>query len=278
MHVVKLEDAGTFLERTRSLLADEARHNLILGLAGTLRDNPGLYPEQELWLVAEDGDVAGAALRTPPYNLVLGGGGPDALEALARELGGTIPGAVGAVPEIDELVGACSRLHGVTPEARVRQGIYSLDTVVPPVVPSGAPRPAMPNERELLVRWWGEFGAEALSEPERDEERNRRSIDHRLAASGNGIAVWEDRGEPVCAVGYGSPTPTGVRIGPVYTPPEHRRRGYASALTAHVSAEQLAAGRSFCFLYTDLANPTSNKIYVEIGYRRVCDSIQYAFV
>ena len=80
------------------------------------------------------------------------------------------------------------------------------------------------------------------------------------------------------AVGYGSPTPTGVRIGPVYTPPEFRGRGYASALTAHVSTEQLAAGRSFCFLYTDLANPTSNKIYVAIGYRRVCDSVQYAFV
>jgi predicted GNAT family acetyltransferase len=95
---------------------------------------------------------------------------------------------------------------------------------------------------------------------------------------GNGIALWDVEGEPVCAVGYGSPTPTGVRIGPVYTPPEHRGRGYGSALTAHVSSEQLSGGRSFCFLYTDLANPTSNKIYVGIGYRRVCDSVQYAFV
>jgi GNAT superfamily N-acetyltransferase len=278
VHVVKLEDAGTFLERTRSLLADEARHNLILGLAGTLRDNPGLYPEQELWLVAEDGDVAGAALRTPPYNLVLGNGSQAALEALAGELGGSIPGAVGAVPEIDDLVGACSRLHGVTPEARVRQGIYALDAVAQPPAPSGVPRPATADDRELLVRWWGAFGAEALGEVERDEEQNGRSIDHKLAAPGNGIALWENSGEPVCAVGYGSPTPTGVRIGPVYTPPEFRGRGYASALTAHVSAEQLAAGRGFCFLYTDLANPTSNKIYVAIGYRRVCDSIQYAFV
>ena len=277
MHVVKLDDAGAFLERTRSLLADEARHNLILGIAGTLRDNPGLYPEHELWLVEDGDEVAGAALRTPPYNLVLGEGSPDALETLAHELGGSIPGAVGAVPEIDDLVGACSRLHGVTPKARVRQGIYALDTVVTPVSPSGVPRPATPNDRELLVRWWGEFGAEALGELERDAEQNGRSIDHKLAAPGNGIALWEDRGEPVCAVGYGSPTLTGVRIGPVYTPPKHRRRGYASALTAHVSTEQLAAGRSFCFLYTDLANPTSNKIYVELGYRRVCDSIQYAF-
>ncbi len=168
--------------------------------------------------------------------------------------------------------------HGVSPEPRLRQGIYALDSVVSPASPTGGPRAATSDDRELLVRWWGEFGLEALGALEQDEEQNRRSVDHRLTAPGNGIALWEDGGEPVSAVGFGSPTPTGVRIGPVYTPPEHRGRGYASALTAHVSAEQLAAGRSFCFLYTDLANPTSNKIYVAIGYRRVCDSIQYAFV
>jgi uncharacterized protein len=278
VRVVKVADAAEFLDRAAPVLADEARHNLILGLAGTLRDDPVLYPEQQLWLVEDDGAIVGAALRTPPYNLFLGGGSDAALAALARETGAGIPGAVGAVPEIDDFVCAYVRAHGITPEPRVRQGIYALDTVVPPAAPPGRPRPATTDDRALLVRWWGEFGIEALGALEQDEEQNGRNIDHKLTTSGNGIALWEVEGEPVCAVGYGSPTTTGVRIGPVYTPPEHRGRGYASALTAHVSAEQLAAGRRFCFLYTDLANPTSNKIYVAIGYRRVCDSIQYAFV
>jgi uncharacterized protein len=277
VEVVQVADAAEFLERAAPLLADEARHNLILGIAGTLRDSPALYSEHELWLVEDREAVFGAALRTPPYNLVLGGGSAGALETLAREVGGAIPGAVGAVPEIDGFVAACVRFHGVTPEARVRQGIYALDAVVPPAEPAGEPRPATPDDRAVLVRWWSDFGVEALGSLEQDEEQNGRSIDHKLETPGNGIAFWVVDGEPVCAVGYGSPTGTGVRIGPVYTPPEHRRRGYASALTARVSAEQLAAGRSFCFLYTDLANPTSNKIYVEIGYRRVCDSVQYAF-
>ncbi len=278
MRVVKAGSATEFLERAAPLLTDEARHNLILGLAGTLRDSPELYPEHELWLV-EDGDaVVGAALRTPPYNLVLGGGDNTALEAIAGALGGGIPGAVGAVPEIDAFVAAYARLHGVAPEPRVQQGIYALDAVIPPATPPGAPRTATRDDRELLVSWWVEFGVEALSALELDEEQSARNVDHRLTTAGNGIALWEDCGAPVSAVGFGSPTPTGVRIGPVYTPPAHRRRGYASALTAHISAEQLAAGRSFCFLYTDVANPTSNKIYVAIGYRRVCDSTQYAFV
>jgi hypothetical protein len=277
VRIVKVADAAEFLERAAPVLADEARHNLILGLAGTLRDDPSLYPEHELWLVEERQAVAGAALRTPPYNLVLGGGSEAALVLLAHETGGAIPGAVGAVPEIDNFVAVCVRVHGVTPEPRVRQGIYSLDAVVPPSTPPGRPRPATTEDRALLVRWWGEFGVEALGALEQDEEQNGRNIDHKLTAPGNGIALWEVDGEPVCAVGFGSPTTTGVRIGPVYTPAGRRGRGYASALTAHVSAEQLAAGRRFCFLYTDLANPTSNKIYVAIGYRRVCDSIQYAF-
>ena len=132
MEVVQPTDASEFLERTAPLLVDEARHNLILGLAGTLRDEPGLYREHDLWLVEEAGAVVGAALRTPPYNLVLGDGSDAALDVLAREAGAAIPGAVGAVPEIDDFVAACARLHGITPEPRVQQGIYALDTVVPP--------------------------------------------------------------------------------------------------------------------------------------------------
>jgi predicted GNAT family acetyltransferase len=63
----------------------------------------------------------------------------------------------------------------------------------------------------------------------------------------------------------------------VYTPPGRRGRGYATALVAALSAELLAAGRRFCFLYTDLANPTSNRIYQRIGYERVCDSAEIRF-
>lgn len=274
MEVVQLRDAATFLERAAPLLvADEARHNLILGLAGTLRDHPHVYPDFGLWLVEGAGEVVGAALRTRPFNLVLARGSDAAVDALAAGIGEVLPGVVGALPEVDRFVAAL----GVRAEPRASQGIYALHAVVPPAEPPGRPRPATAADRPFLLDWWQEFGAEALGETEPDRERDGRNIDHKLREPGNGIALWEDGGRPVSAVGFGSPTPTGARIGPVYTPPVHRGRGYASALTAHVSAEQLAAGRRFCFLYTDLANPTSNKIYVDIGYERVCDSVEYAF-
>ena len=70
---------------------------------------------------------------------------------------------------------------------------------------------------------------------------------------------------------------TGVRIGAVYTPPEHRRRGYATATVASLSRAMLDRGRRACYLFTDLANPTSNHIYAEIGYEPVCDVDEIRF-
>jgi uncharacterized protein len=275
MNVVNIETAAEFLERGAPLLlADEARHNLILALAGTLRDRPAFYPDFGLWLVEDAGEPVAAALRTRPYNLVLARGTEEAVGLLGQSLDEELPGVVGARPEVDRFVAA----HGLRAEVRFSQGIYAVDEVIQPRPAAGAPREATDADRELLLDWWHAFTVEALRDHEPDRERLLRSLEYRLTDPDGGIAVWEDEGRPVSAVGYGSPTPTGIRIGPVYTPPRLRGRGYASALTAHVSAEQLESGRSFCFLYTDLANPTSNKIYTAVGYRRVCDSVEYAFV
>jgi uncharacterized protein len=274
MDVVNAADPVEWLERAGPLLlGDEARHNLILGLAGTLRDQPGFYPDFGLWVVEDAGEPVAAALRTRPYNLVLAQGSEAAIELLACSLDEELPGVVGARPEVDVFVSA----RGVPATVQVQQGIYALSDLIAPPQPLGAPRAAAIADRPLLLEWVNAFAAEALVGEPLDEERTARMTDHRLTSTSAGFALWEDGGEPVSLVGWGGPTPTGIRIGPVYTPPEHRGRGYASALTAHVSAEQLAAGRSFCFLYTDLANPTSNKIYVAIGYERVCDSVEYAF-
>lgn len=274
MDIVQVADAVEWLERAGPLLlADEARHNLILGLAGAVREHPDVYPDHALWLVEDGGAPVGAALRTRPYNLVLAQGTESAVEALAH-LDEALPGVVGARPEVDRFVAA----RGVAAEPRVRQGVYALEVVLPPPRPSGAPRVAAPGDEALLIEWMRAFGVEALAEEEPDEERLAHMVEHRLAEPRAGFALWEDGGEPVSLVGWGGPTPTGIRIGPVYTRPEHRGRGYASALTAYVSQEQLASGRSFCFLYTDLANPTSNKIYVAIGYERICDSVEYRFL
>lgn len=77
--------------------------------------------------------------------------------------------------------------------------------------------------------------------------------------------------------GYSGPTPSGIRVAPVYTPPQERGRGYATALVADLSRLLLQSGRRSCFLFTDLDNRTTNHIYPEIGYRPVADMTQWRF-
>ena len=278
MNVQRIEDPAAFLDAAAPrLLADEARHNLLLGLAGTLRDHPSVYPDYRLWLVRDGGDVVGAALRTPPHNLVVARPDDDAvLHVLADAIDEELPGVVGALPESEVFAAAWSAKTGRTARRRMGQGIYALERVRPPSAVAGAMRSAGEDDRPLLLAWLDAFRVEALPEGHPDAGQLESVVDHRLSAENAGFVLWEDGG-PVSFAGFGGTTPSGIRIGPVYTPPELRGRGYASALVAELSAALLADGRSFCFLYTDLANPTSNRIYERIGYERVCESAELAF-
>src|SRR6266496_101715 len=279
MEVVRLQDPREFDRLTKALLLrDEARHNLILGLTTTLNERPHVYDQFLLAVVEDRGHPVAAAIQTVPFNLAvsrpsLGG----ALALLARDLhqqGASLPGAVGGVPEVEEFVRAWSALSGKRAVVAMAQGIYRLQSVRPPRPRKGSMRDARPSDRDLLVEWMEAFRDEALGgislvEPE-------RMVDLRLDGDGVGLVLWEE-GDPVSVAGFGGRTPNGTRIGPVYTPPALRRRGYASALVAALSQRLLDEGRTFCFLYTDMSNPTSNRIYRDIGYERVCDSMEYRF-
>jgi uncharacterized protein len=271
--------ADAFLERAGGLLLeDEPRHNLALGIASVTLDHPEVYSELRGWVAREGGNVVGAALRTPPYNLVLARPRVGrALEALAAAIEDVLPGVVGAVPEVDGFAAAWSARHGVTPSTRFDQRIYAVEELLAPPDVEGLARLAGHHDRALVLDWMTAFTDEALrggNEPERIE----RSVDARLGPEGaGGICLWEAEGETVSLAGFGGPTPNGLRIGPVYTPPEHRGHGFGSAVTAAASQIALDRGKRFCFLYTDLANPTSNAIYMRLGYRPVCDSREIAF-
>lgn len=263
-------------------MRDEARHNLILGIVGTIVEHPEVYPEYDLWVVEIKSRVIGAAARTPPFNLVLADPLDDGVvEALVDHLGtpGTIlPGVVANRPHAERFADRWSATTGAQARLRMDQGVYALRELrrVPPA--SGRARRAGPADRDLLSEWLTDFSDEALPEDVRDDRRADRMLDVRLTGNENaGMWLWEDGGEPVSLAGFGGRTPNGVRVGPVYTPKDRRRNGYATALVASMSAWLLVRGHRFCFLYTDLANPTSNAIYERIGYERICESAEYGF-
>ena len=95
--------------------------------------------------------------------------------------------------------------------------------------------------------------------------------------SRDGCCLWEVEGIVVSMAGFAGPTPNGIRVAWVYTPPENRGKGFAGACVAALSQKLLDDGRKFCFLYTDLANPISNHVYLKIGYEPVTDATVYSF-
>jgi uncharacterized protein len=273
VELTRYSDVDRFLEvATPFLIRREAEHNLFFGITATLRADPGLYSGPPyLATVSDGGRVVAAALRTPPFRLGLSEVDDPAAVALvaADVLDHDLPGVQGPVEVVRTFVEE-RRARGGPPARRTTsERIYRLTEVVPPRPVAGFQRDPVPGDRDVLVEWMWEFGVEALGEDDRDEAA--ADVDNWMAGRGRVLHVWQDADEIVSLCGVTGPTPNGIRIGPVYTPPASRGRGYASALTAAVTQAQLDAGRTFVFLFTDLANPTSNHIYQAIGYEPVGD-------
>jgi GNAT superfamily N-acetyltransferase len=280
MEVRRYDDPGAFAERALPrLLDDPGRHSLCFGILHTLQRDPSVYASY-LLLAAEDaGAIRGLAIRTAPFGVVVAR--PDTDEALvaladaAVELVPDAPGVVGARPEADAFAARWIERRGGSLAIENRQGLFELTAVRERGDARGAMRAATDRDVTLLLEWTDAFTDEAVPGHPADLETRHRQIE-RIHASG-GFRLWEVEGRVVSLTGVHQAPPVGARIGPVYTPPDERGRGYATALVAAASAEQLAAGRRACFLATDLANPTSNAIYRRIGYDWVCEAIDLRF-
>jgi predicted GNAT family acetyltransferase len=282
VEIVRPDDAETFLRLAGPLLErDEARNQLPLGIAGTLAQHREAYDVVRYWVVREAGEPVAAAIRTEPYNLVLGDPASEtALVALIDAVmddDPEVPGVVGNVPFVETAAELFEARSARIAERTLSQGVYGLVTVRDVARAPGMSRVVGSDDRALLVAWLTDFTAEAVPEPAGHIARIERMLDIRYSGGGAGFWIWEEAREPVSLAGFSGPTPTGIRVGPVYTPPEHRGRGYATTLVADLSTWLLGQGHRACFLYTDLANPTSNRIYVEIGYERVCDAKEFSF-
>ncbi|MFJ4841583.1 GNAT family N-acetyltransferase [Streptomyces sp. NPDC088746] len=260
------DDVDAFLAAAgASLAARPAENTLLLTVTATLRkDGPfafGTEPPVLGWWRGADGEVAGALVRTPPYLPLLGTASPEAVAALADAL--PLPG-VNADRDTARVLAARWPRHRVDEEHR----LYRLGTLVSPSpAPAGRPRAATAADRALLVGWFRAFGEET-GQP---GDRAGRSVDERTA---HGLlTVWEAHGEPVSMAGRSHRIADMVRVAAVYTPPEHRGRGYAAAATAEVSRVAQEEGAGEVLLFTDLGNPTSNGVYRRIGYEAVGDRL-----
>jgi predicted GNAT family acetyltransferase len=268
-----LDTAEEFLDATLDQrAADPVRTNVLGSVA--LGVVEGAAYDAESWFVLEDADgvAVGCALWTVPYKLLCSPMDDEAAHTLggaaltrAEDLGVAIPGVVAPLG-VAEVVAAA--IGGVWTTSMRERLLVLHDYLRPSPVP-GAGRGARDGDLDLLVGWHREFVGEAGLTDHGVEEAIRRNLPR--------LWLWEVDGVPVSYAGHAPvvPTPSGDvgRVGPVYTPPEHRNHGYGTAITAHV-VEALLPTTGTVMLYTDDANPTSNHVYENLGFVHEDDLVE----
>jgi RimJ/RimL family protein N-acetyltransferase len=276
-----IDDVATFLGTAGGFLrANAAQNTILLGVAETLQtrgpaafgDGAPLYG----WWMGPDGAVGAACLQTPPHPLLLTALPPGAATALAAELAGRdhpLPGVNAALEPGTAFAAAWVEHTGQAASVGMRMRLYELGWLLPPdPPPPGRARTAVEADRDLLLAWLGAFHDEVGSIGPRE---SRQEVEGRL--SFGGLVFWDHAGAPVSLAGRTLPTGGLARIGPVYTPPELRKRGYAAAVTATVTQAALDDGADGVVLFTDLANPTSNTLYQRLGFRPLADWAVHVF-
>ncbi|MGW4246651.1 GNAT family N-acetyltransferase [Nocardia sp. NPDC004722] len=272
MRVEITGDAGEFQRRVSAFLdRDPLRHTVICTVVENELTGLNVPTEPSSFVSVHTDEVVGVAIRTAGRGLFLGEMPQAALPELVRRFTEILPelaDVVGADATAAEFSRIWSESRGTSHRVGVRERLYRLGGLRVPSAP-GAPRQATVDDIEVCLRWIADMDREIEGLQMTIPESALRA---RLAAGR--WWLWEDGGRPVSLTAHQVPVLGWSRIGPVYTPPETRGRGYASALVAHVAGRVRAAGQDVC-LYTDLANPTSNKIYRAIGFESVFDQTQY---
>ena len=271
--------ASVFAVRAWAFLAREPVLNNVLCTVvhAACGDRPG--PDDRWIRVLRGNELVGVAVQTRRGKPLLSELPEDGALALVGHFVGTGGGlsAITGPPAASAAVAThYASALGLAARPGMAQRILRLDRLAPPVGVPGRARPATPADRDTIVAWVGAFSAEALAGHDPGAADDGAVVDRRLRHRGDLMWFWERDGQPV-SFAWRSPLPdprrwpriSVVRVSAVYTPPGHRGCGYASANVAALSQRSLEDGASACMLYTDAANPTSNKIYERIGYRQV---------
>jgi predicted GNAT family acetyltransferase len=282
MKAILLPDAVAFLDRTRLFRSHEPYLTNVMGTTATSVASGQRSYDDMWWWVVEDssGTVVAMMMRTAPHKLVLSPMPLDAVDVAAEAVAThdpDIPGLTGSRSLVEKFLAKFVTLSELALRGETERNllVYVLGTLRPPTPGSGTWRAATPSDFDLLFTWWKDFADETNVERHGLEEGLRASLEDKR------VYLWIDGGQPVCAVGHSTivdvTSGAVARIGPVYTPPDMRRHGYAGQLTAAVS-KQLSEQGTGLMLFTDAANATSNGVYTRLGYERVDEIVECALV
>ncbi len=285
MKITVYEKPKEFLSAAReNLERQEVLNAVILGVVQRMIDDPEIFDHGAYLAMVRDGkdEIVLVAMMDPPHPLTLAGdaGCPEeALGLLAEDIQQSkrvLLSVHGPDPLPERFAPIWALKNDLEFELEMGQGVYELREVVPSRVVPGKLVRAQPEEVGLISAWMMGFEQDAFGENQTTLEKMTEAITHRIKK--REWYIWKAGDIPLSMVMKSRPTRHGISISGVYTPPELRGKGYASESVAAFSQKLLDDGYEFVSLFTDLANPTSNKIYMNVGYQHVSDFNKYRFV
>ncbi|MGQ0717968.1 MAG: GNAT family N-acetyltransferase [Pseudonocardiales bacterium] len=272
-------NVAEFVALTRPLLeGDPVRHTVALTVTNMLIRAPEVGDPPMLLTVHRGETLAGAAICTPPWALIVSALPAECAGAAAELLAPgypALPGAVGPRDDAEAFARSWSARTDAAVHERMAQRLFALHGLTPPAGVPGTVRQAGVGDLALLAQWRQNFAAEAtggLRGRGSAAQQTRRAL-----AAGTVALLWEVAGQPVAWASASAPLAGMSRIAPVYTLPQHRGNGYGSAVTAAAAGRARQAGAKQVVLFTDLTNPVTNVIYPRIGFRPVHDAVEFAF-
>lgn len=278
------EDINEFYDHTYEFLINrEAENNLLFAILNGIRSNPSRLGEDKpiLTTIIEGNEIKLVSLRTPPYNQVFSYTDDiNTIDVLVDELlkkNMKLPGVLGFKNGVGRFTKLWCKNKNLNPHLIRNERIYKLEEVNEETLGNRKFIIGSEVNQELILKWGRDFILEAL--PETNETRLQSNLKHIIEDIKNEKIFLLLNGNKVVSMARkAGKTPNGNLVNFVYTPPPLRRRGYATECVAKLSKRLLEEGNKFCFLFTDLMNPTSNSIYQKIGYRPVIDVDEYEFL
>ena len=280
MKIAQYEEAIQFAEVAEPIIAkNEDVFSLFFGVLQAIK--AGKYANPYMAAVTEGKEVLALLQMTPPHplNLVVVDESrkDEVIDFIVRELRENsiaVPSVISLKQWAKSFANAWENETGETQKLLMDQGLYRLDEVEETLEMSpGSWRFATDADAPLIEKWFALF--------EEDTNLDRTSPDiirEKVSAflDAREVFLWEVEGKVVSMMKKSRPTANSVTVSLVFTPKEERKKGYARTMVAQGSKELLKE-YEFCVLYTDMMNPTSNKIYKEIGYKHIADSIHIGF-
>ncbi len=280
MKITSITDPQQFLDRAQAyLVQEESLNGLMLGIVLRLQLGAGEAEEAPFLLLAEEeGVLSGTAVLTPPHKLILYTHLDDCkpfvttLTAYLHEKNVPVPGVLGPEHVSLAFAQAWQNKTGRLWQEGTRQGVYELREVKGDTAVSGQLRMAKGSDIGQITQFIQGYGADQGDAIDTASALTyaQELTKHKM------LYVWEDQ-QVVSMAATVRPTPNGMSVNLVYTPPAERQKGYATACVAALSQRLLDDGCQLTTLFTDLANPIPNHIYAQIGYNKVAEFTEYTF-